>query len=202
MQRPDPVYFLPFIALTCFAFLFGLAVYDNRSAYEFVKDFQEMIATLVTGFLGFWGIIYTLTRNAELTRIQSHDEREHERQVLRRTVLGELMVILGRLQREQSHQAKVQSEGRGKYLPFDYAVSALVYNAITDKLGLLDVKQAQAVVRGYTEYLELTDLCRRCNAWEKEEFSGKAEAGRAYDIFYNNHSATLVLVERAIVLLG
>ena len=186
---------MPFIALTVFAFLFGLAVADYKSAYEFVKDFQEMIATLVTGFLGFGGIVYTLKRNAELTREQRQEKIAQDNQrllrevnTIRRALAGELAAIKGNLSAIKASVETVEAKmapGTMNAIPLPFSVEpyTIVYRSLSSSLGLLGPLEAELVVQAYTHLSEFVDTSASCREHTDMQIKSGTLDGQPLKVF-------------------
>ena len=108
----------------------------------------ERFQTVLVGFFGFAGIIFTLWYNARVARQLRRDERDHERATLHAALTAELRINHESL---NSNLAKLRedpaAEGGGAYIPTERMDDA--YRVFTDKIGLLSENEVYRVMAAY-----------------------------------------------------
>lgn len=111
--------------------------------YEVAKDFQ----TIIVGVIGFSGVILTLRTNSRLSR--EHHERSvnHEREVLKKALSGELEIIR-RCFSDAATSFEDDNMECGAFFP--EKTHTKVYQNFVGKLGLLSVEEVSAVIKAYT----------------------------------------------------
>ena len=107
-----------------------------------IQEFQS----LIIGFLGFAGVIFTLRFNAQQAREQRRDERHHEGETMRAALIAELKINRESLERniDKANQA---SETQGVFVPTDTMDDA--YRAFTHRIGLLSQAEVDKVMYAY-----------------------------------------------------
>lgn len=113
--------------------------------WSFVREFQ----TLIVGFLGFAGVIFTLVLNAWYAREQRREERRHECRTLRAALIEELSINRRSLvyNVEGVRNAGHLSEEGGFDVPTDPMDDA--YRAFTHQIGLLPRAEVSKVMFAY-----------------------------------------------------
>ena len=108
----------------------------------------ERFQTLAVGIVGFVGVILTLWYNAGVARRQRRDERDHEREVLRISLLEELR-INRRALKENAELLRKDSPGEqgGALVPTDPMDDA--YRSFIPKIGLLSQDEVSKVIAAY-----------------------------------------------------
>lgn len=108
----------------------------------------ETYQTLVVGLVGFAGVIATLVVNAKIARDQRREEREHEREVLRGSLIAELRINRRSLE-ENSRLLKEQppDDQGGVMVPTDLIDGA--YRSLIQRIGLLSDDEVSRVMWAY-----------------------------------------------------
>ncbi len=108
----------------------------------------ETYQTIVTGFVGFGGVIATIWLNAKFARNQRRDERDHERESLRVALLAELD-INGHTLRENADVLKLDRSDPNEpvFVPTDRIDD--VYQAFIPRIGLLSEDEVGRVMKAY-----------------------------------------------------
>lgn len=103
--------------------------------YEFLKDFQLAISALVTGSVGFAGVLYTMNRTAK------HEEKRHAREAwrvresVRAGLWAELKVIQGTFwDRTSPPKANIEDDDSA-FVP---KIDTPFFNANIERIGVLE----------------------------------------------------------------
>jgi len=101
--------------------------------------------TLIVGFIGFAGVIFTLWYNGNVAREQRRDERHHEREALRAALVEELKINRRSL-KENADSLKQQppKEEGGAFVPTDPMDDA--YRSFVPRIGLLSQAEVTKVM--------------------------------------------------------
>jgi hypothetical protein len=152
MQKLTPFQVLYIIAAVSIALLTSLWWWSGKDVYSFVTDQGGIIGTLLTGLGGFWGVIYTLDRNAQLATDQGMQSLDRQRDSLQTSLRAELLVAKSFLQ--SAHEgAKRGHQSRSDFLANSLVVDSLelkAYEAALPDIGLLTVEQVSRVGSAYT----------------------------------------------------
>jgi hypothetical protein len=112
--------------------------------YEYVKEFQSLIGTMV----GFLGVILTLIINAMLHRRQHRHETEHLRAAVASSLLAELKRNNETFEYNLKHMDGI-SEGSGIIAPINPITS--LYDCQLERIGYLHGEQLTAVMSAYSQ---------------------------------------------------
>jgi len=108
------------------------------TCYELLRDFQ----TVIVGIIGFAGVIITIAVNAQLSRRERREQRNHDRQTIRTALITELNIIKGSLEKSVK-----KTKATAVAVPTDTMDNA--YRALTDKIGLLTPDEVHNVTYAY-----------------------------------------------------
>ncbi|MCA8863944.1 MULTISPECIES: hypothetical protein [unclassified Halomonas] len=131
--------------------------------YQLAQDFQ----TLIVGFLGFSGVIFTLYMNARLSRKQYDRNITHEAKTIRTALHAEL---------ELARRAFVgigtpsgdSNEDQGAFFPEHYSQS--IYQSLISKIGLLSLTEISAVTEAHALISELPIRLNLLSSGHHESF--------------------------------
>lgn len=112
-----------------------------------VQSFQ----TLIVGFLGFGGVIFTLWFNAWQARKQYSEKLQRERETLRVALMEELKIIRNSLRQNTSLEAL---DGHAGLVPTDPMDD--IYRAFTQRIGLLSASEVEKVMYAYLSLRTVT----------------------------------------------
>ena len=120
----------------------------DPETYALLKDFQGAIATGVSAFVGFTGVITTLIVNARATRRLARENREHDSRTVARAIASELrfheLILIG----------YIASFREGKPVMMMPPVTPTM-DAYVSKLGLVPPDQISYVTAAYFVLKEL-----------------------------------------------
>ncbi len=105
----------------------------------------EKFQTIIVGFIGFGGVIYSIRKNASLARAQHDRHISHERSALRTALCAELEVIKSIFESRIDEQ---DVEADESILVPEY-VSIQVYQQMLARIGLLTVSEIKLVMNAY-----------------------------------------------------
>ncbi|ENS5608791.1 hypothetical protein ACE1RU_003731 [Vibrio mimicus] len=110
--------------------------------------------TLVAGLVGFLGVIISILANGYLARKQERAQRFHEKDTILAALRAELKVNLATI-KMRSEQLSIPSPSHRNqgYLPI--LVFNDVYKSSLHKIGVLEDKQAEQVIKMYLLLEEL-----------------------------------------------
>lgn len=197
-EKSNSVFF-GVIAAAGFLLLLVLYLVSGKSFYDFSTDQGQLIGTLLAGVGGFWGVIYSINRNAKLARDQHRAEQDDERSVVLEFLAAELAVIGAQLG-HQRHMIEVTTASRGdfpKVVPHEFPINSHVYQTVTHRIGLLSPKQAEAIVWAYAQCFQLGNAGKLCNALEEQELEESGISGKAHDMYVKNLEAAIMRVDVA-----
>jgi hypothetical protein len=170
--------------------------------YHVVKDFSGLIGTVLTGTVGFTGVMLTLRTNARNAEAVRQSDIAHERETLRVALRSELTVLCAELKlhlqtidnlRQTTGTSTVPSQSSSYSL-------ARVYNANLARLGLLSNDKVNAVVAAYSAYHDLSTMHQWLDKLEMQT-GDKDFRQQLANLYRTTHSNTLSSAERALSLL-
>ena len=123
--------------------------------YSTLKDFQGIIGTVITGIVGFTGVILTLRRNAQNAANVRLATLAHDIATTRLMLCSELTVM----ERSLKAWREVLESSPGA-IPRSFGADGLcrAYRAALPKLGLLTETEIQQAVLAYSEYEALSKM--------------------------------------------
>jgi len=100
------------------------------------------------GTVGFFGVIFTIYKNAAVTREQRDNERQHDRQALRSAIYSELLSIKEILQ-TRANDLKKQNKSGG-LLP--EIINTSVFDSLQPQIGILDIEEISQIIKASLIY--------------------------------------------------
>jgi hypothetical protein len=121
--------------------------------YDLLRDFQGIVGTVITGVVGFTGVILTLKRNAENANRLRLAGLAHDAETTRLTLSSELSVIERSLRAWREAFDEERRAGRHVLArSFNADGASRAYRAALPKIGLLNEREIQQTVLAYSEY--------------------------------------------------
>jgi len=115
---------------------------------EKLGDLPARLDTYIVGLLGFLGVIWTLNHNAKLAHDTREKEKAHRREVITSSLITELKIII-----EQIDYCKTLSTGNVR-CRFPIHRENVIFEALSENLGLLSTTQAMSVMMSYSFHRE------------------------------------------------
>jgi|SRR5215468_2647186 len=181
---------------------------------QFIKDYQALLGTLITGLFGFWTVNKTMRENAANAQMQLREnaanvqkqkdrEIEHDRIAVRAAIRAELVVMNKQLTLKLNSWK--ETEAKNNYVvpkAYDSEPLGRAYRGVIGKIGLLKDQEIEAVVRAYSEYEAMPPLFKFLEEAQRVGNVNIALPNSPYDSAKRSLQATQIYTKLAVERLG
>ena len=153
-----------------------------------ILDILSEVQTALAAAVGFGGVILTMWWNGRAARTAAAARITHEAKALRRILWSELMMLREEIDGVRDVSARVAEGDAPHDILVPIARSDFGFSGVHDRIGVLDLDELPAILRGYRYYRAFLNGVRVIGEPSEVPDHWRVPAGRAQELWTMAHS--------------